>query len=341
MLSTTPTYRWAIRRDANCVDDGDVSSQLDRGGRAAEWWMAMDDGCRAAGYREAYRSMTCFETRAFDNCSRRPISATTFNRAFSLNTTIIESAKVTVTEAGMAIAMARTGPRRDSSEFRCRWQAAQVAQVRSTNRNGGQSPDHRTQAIAVGRAGADKDQGFSGITVVNGRQAKACRADGRHPHQPRRAVSPPIRRQKISELMTHESLVDVREGVRPGRSEADAAQARIEKRWVDDQYRLRRVDHVKEWNKAVAHPLAWQDAQGRSVAAAIRRRGWSRAYERLMTPASTDRGRYPHGHSSRRAGAKLQPHQADSNAVAGHRRQQLATKEGHRRLIDAGRTRSR
>src|SRR5207237_3675874 len=79
-------------------------------------------------------------------------------------------------------------------------------------------------------------------------------------------------RQKISELMTHENLVTVREGVGQDEAKKILHKHRIEKLLVvDDQYRCVGLITVKDMEKAVAHPLACKDSQGRlRVAAATR-----------------------------------------------------------------------
>ncbi len=64
--------------------------------------------------------------------------------------------------------------------------------------------------------------------------------------------------------MTHENLVTVREGVSQDEAKRMLHKHRIEKLLVvDDQYRCVGLITVKDMEKAVAHPLACKDAQGR------------------------------------------------------------------------------
>src|SRR6266852_2811509 len=69
--------------------------------------------------------------------------------------------------------------------------------------------------------------------------------------------------------MTHEDLVTVREGVSQDEAKRMLHQHRIEKLLVvDEQYRCVGLITVKDMEKAVAHPLASKDAQGRLRVAA-------------------------------------------------------------------------
>ena len=80
--------------------------------------------------------------------------------------------------------------------------------------------------------------------------------------------------QRVSELMTQERLVTVREGVREPEAKRLLHQHRIEKLLVvDGEYRCVGLITVKDIEKAVANPNA---VQGRAGAAACRRcvDGW-------------------------------------------------------------------
>ena len=75
--------------------------------------------------------------------------------------------------------------------------------------------------------------------------------------------------QKVSELMTKENLVTVREGVSQSEAKRLLHQHRLEKLLVvDDQYRCVGLVTVKDIEKAVAYPNASKDEQGRLRVAA-------------------------------------------------------------------------
>lgn len=75
--------------------------------------------------------------------------------------------------------------------------------------------------------------------------------------------------QRVSELMTHERLVTVREGVDQSEAKRLLHQFRIEKLLVvDDAYRCIGLITVKDIEKAQLHPNACKDDQGRLRAAA-------------------------------------------------------------------------
>src|SRR6202008_4850204 len=77
------------------------------------------------------------------------------------------------------------------------------------------------------------------------------------------------KRQKISELMTKDRLVTVREGVSQEEAKRLLHQNRIEKLLVvDEQYRCVGLVTVKDIEKAVANPSACKDEQGRLRVAA-------------------------------------------------------------------------
>ena len=83
------------------------------------------------------------------------------------------------------------------------------------------------------------------------------------------------KRQPVSELMTHENLVTVREGVEADEAKRLLHQRRIEKLLVvDDRYRCIGLITVKDMEKAQAYPDASKDAKGRLRVAAATRFSW-------------------------------------------------------------------
>ena len=101
-----------------------------------------------------------------------------------------------------------------------------------------------------------KDHGFSGIPeVTGGGHGIPGKLIGILTNRDVRFATDP--RQKISELMTHENLVTVREGVSQDEAKRMLHKHRIEKLLVvDEQYRCVGQITVKDKEKAVAHPLA-------------------------------------------------------------------------------------
>src|SRR4029077_8867902 len=92
-------------------------------------------------------------------------------------------------------------------------------------------------------------------------------------------------RQKVSELMTREDLVTVREGVGQDEAKRLLHQNRIEKLLVVDAgYRCVGLITVKDIEKAVTNPHACKDEQGRlrvAAATTVGEAGFTRT-ERLI-----------------------------------------------------------
>ena len=241
-----------------------------RGGRAAERSWRWRRGLQAI--REAY---------TFDDVLLKPGLSDILpseadirshvTRAIPLNIPIIASAMDTVTEARMAIAMAQAGGVGViHRNFDPEGQAAQVRQVKKFE-----------SGMVVNPLTIGPDAMLSDALALmkrsrhfrhsGGRPAAARASPGKlvgilTNRDVRFATDP---RQKVSELMTHENLVTVREGVSQDEAKRMLHQHRIEKLLVvDDQYRCVGLITVKDMEKAVAHPLACKDAQGRLRVAA-------------------------------------------------------------------------
>jgi IMP dehydrogenase len=260
-------------------------------------------------------------------------------RVIPLNIPIIASAMDTVTEANMAIAMAQAGGLGViHRNFDPEGQAAQVRQVKKYESGMVVNPltigpDAKlSEALAL-----MNEHGFSGIPVVTGASPNVPgKLVGILTNRDVRFATNPD--QKISELMTHENLVTVRQGVSQDEAKRMLHKHRIEKLLVvDDQYRCVGLITVKDMDKAVAHPLASKDAQGRLRVAAATTVG-DGGYER--TERLIDAGvdivvvDTAHGHSTRVLEA-VNRIKRISNAVqviAGN----VATTEATQALIDAG-----
>src|SRR5580658_1905311 len=191
-----------------------------------------------------------------------------------LNIPLVASAMDTVTEVSMAIAMAQAGGigvihrNLDPEE-----QANQVRQVKKFESGMVVNPvTIHPEATLADALALMTEYGISGIPVVE-RSAKSesTSAPGKlvgilTNRDVRFATDP---RQQVAELMTKEKLVTVREGVGQEEAKRLLHHFRIEKLLVvDAQYRCVGLITVKDMEKAVAHPLACKDAQGRLRVAA-------------------------------------------------------------------------
>jgi IMP dehydrogenase len=261
-------------------------------------------------------------------------------RDISLNIPIVASAMDTVTEARMAIAMAQAGGigvihrNLDPDE-----QAAQVRQVKKFESGMVVNP----LTIAPDATLADafalmKENGISGIPVVEGggRNGKAGKLVGILTNRDVRFATDPS--QKVSELMTRERLITVRENVGQDEAKRLLHQHRIEKLLVvDTDYRCVGLITVKDIEKAVANPNACKDEQGRlrvAAATTVGDKGFDRT-ERLMA-AGVDLVVVDtaHGHSRHvlEAVNRIKRQSNKVQVVAGN----VATSDGAKALIDAG-----
>lgn len=265
--------------------------------------------------------------------------ATRLTRTVSLNIPIISSAMDTVTGSNMAIAMAQLGgigvihrnydPEEQANEVRRvkKYESGMVVDPVTIH------PDE-TLADAFELM---KRHGISGIPVVE-------RAPG---GQKGRLVGILTNRdvrfatntaQPVSELMTKERLITVREGVDQAEAKRLLHQFRIEKLLVvDDAYRCIGLITVKDMEKQVAYPQAVKDARGRlRVAAATTtgEQGFLRA--EMLIDAGVDLlvVDTAHGHSSGvlESVSRIKKASNGVQVIAGN----VATAGGCQALIDAG-----
>jgi IMP dehydrogenase len=260
-------------------------------------------------------------------------------KAISVNIPIIASAMDTVTEAQMAIAMAQAGGigvihrNMDPSE-----QAGQVRQVKKFESGMVVNPVTIEPSATLADALAlMKDNRISGIPVVeraaNGGPGKLV---GILTNRDVRFATDP--RQKVSELMTKDRLVTVRESVGQDEAKRLLHTHRIEKLLVvDAQYRCVGLVTVKDMEKAVANPNACKDDQGRlrvAAATTVGDRGFERTEALIAAGVDLIVVDTAHGHS-RHVLAAVNRIKKLSNAVqviAGN----IATADGAKALIDAG-----
>jgi IMP dehydrogenase len=264
---------------------------------------------------------------------------TQITKDISLNIPIVASAMDTVTEAAMAIAMAQFGGlgvihRNLEPEA----QAAQVRQVKKFESGMVVNPltIHPTaklfEALELMRANH-----ISGIPVVEGGgPTTPGKLVGILTNRDVRFATDP--EQRISELMTKDGLVTVREGVSQAEAKRLLHQHRIEKLLVvDNQYRCVGLITVKDIEKAVANPNACKDDQGRlrvAAATTVGDKGFARSEMLIDAGADLIVVDTAHGHSKHvlTAVSRIKRLSNSVQVVAGN----IATAEGAQALIDAG-----
>src|SRR5580700_5035870 len=258
-------------------------------------------------------------------------------RDIALNIPIIASAMDTVTEAAMAIAMAQAGGigviHRNMEPDQ---QAVLVRQVKKFESGMVVNPlTIHPEATLADALALMQENRISGVPVVAGDRAPS-RLVGILTNRDVRFATDP--RQKVAELMTKDRLVTVREGVGQEEAKRLLHQHRIEKLLVvDDQYRCVGLITVKDIEKAVAHPHACKDEQGRlrvAAATTVGDNGFERTERLIEAGVDLVIVDTAHGHSSRVLDAVRRIKRL-SNAVqvvAGN----VATADGAKALINAG-----
>jgi IMP dehydrogenase len=260
-------------------------------------------------------------------------------RGIALNIPIVASAMDTVTEAHMAIAMAQAGGigvihRNLDPEV----QAGQVRQVKKFESGMVVNPVtiHPDATLADALA-LMQEHHISGIPVVEGGgNGHAGKLVGILTNRDVRFATD--KRQTVSELMTRDTLVTVRESVGQDEAKRLLHQHRIEKLLVvDGDYRCVGLITVKDIEKAVANPNACKDEQGRlrvAAATSVGESGYMRSEALIDAGVDLVVVDTAHGHSQRVLDTVTRIKRM-SNAVqvaAGN----IATAEGAKALIDAG-----
>ncbi|HKD28409.1 MAG TPA: IMP dehydrogenase [Xanthobacteraceae bacterium] len=258
-------------------------------------------------------------------------------RDIALNIPIVASAMDTVTEAAMAIAMAQAGGigvihRNMEPEA----QAGLVRQVKKFESGMVVNPltIHPEATLSEALALMQENR-ISGVPVVTGDRAPG-RLVGILTNRDVRFATDP--RQKVADLMTKDRLVTVREGVSQDEAKRLLHQHRIEKLLVvDDHYRCVGLITVKDIEKAVAHPNASKDEQGRLLVAAattVGDQGFERTEQLIEAGVDLVIVDTAHGHSRRvlEAVGRIKRLSNAAQVVAGN----VATHEGAKALIHAG-----
>lgn len=273
-----------------------------------------------------------------------PAQADTRTRLTStieLGIPLLSSAMDTVTESGMAIAMAQAGGMgviHKNLDI-----AAQADEVRAVKKfESGMVINPVTIAPAATLAdalGLMASYRISGIPVVeggNGDTRKPGKLVGIITNRDVRFATDA--RQPVSELMTRENLVTVREGVDMEEAKRLLHQHRIEKLIVvDANYRCIGLITVKDIEKAQLHPRASKDEKGRlrvAAATGVGDAGLARAEALLDAEVDVVVVDTAHGHSEGVLGAvnRIKRLSNKAQVVAGN----IATGDAARALIDAG-----
>jgi IMP dehydrogenase len=260
-------------------------------------------------------------------------------RSINVNLPIIASAMDTVTESQMAIAMAQAGGigvlHRNLEPEQ---QAAQVRQVKKFESGMVVNPlTIHPEATLADALEMMANNHISGIPVVEGGgNGHAGKLVGILTNRDVRFANNPF--QPVSELMTKERLITVREGVSQDEAKRLLHQHRIEKLLVvDDRYRCVGLITVKDIEKAVANPNACKDEQGRlrvAAATTVGDKGFARTEALIDAGVDLVVVDTAHGHSKMvlAAVSRIKKKSNKVQVVAGN----VATREGARALIDSG-----
>jgi IMP dehydrogenase len=260
---------------------------------------------------------------------------TRLTREITLNIPLISSAMDTVTESAMAIAMAQAGGLGIiHKNLDIETQASEVLQVKKFESGMVVNPITLPPTAALAEALALMARHkISGIPVVKGEEKTLVGILTNRDVRFASDTSLPV-----SELMTSQNLVTVREDVGSNEARALLHRHRIEKLLVvDDAGHLVGLMTVKDIEKADTNPHAAKDDQGRLRAGAAVGTG-DEAMERAaaLIEAGVDVivVDTAHGHSVGvlKAVERLRRQSNEVQLIAGN----IATKEGAKALIDAG-----
>lgn len=260
---------------------------------------------------------------------------TRLTRSIELGIPLLSSAMDTVTESRLAIVMAQAGGMGViHKNLEIAEQADEVRKVKKFESGMVVNPVtiHPEQPLADALALMEYHK-ISGIPVVEKGSGKLVgiltNRDVRFAEN---------RQQPISELMTKENLVTVKDGADHDTARRLLHQFRIEKLLVvDDDYRCVGLITVKDMEKAIAYPNACKDEQGRlrvAAATGVGDDGLARAEALMEAGADVIVVDTAHGHSrgvmNAVGGVKRLSNAAQ--VIAGN----VATADAARALVDAG-----
>jgi IMP dehydrogenase len=271
--------------------------------------------------------------RRSDVHPREVSTRTRFSRRIGLNIPIVSAAMDTVTEAGLAIALAREGGlgvihKNLSIEEQC----AQVDRVKRSESGMIVDPVTLGPTATVSEAHAIMARfHISGVPITEGDRLVGIltNRDLRFEDDPRR---------RVSEVMTRERLVTAPVGTTLEQARAILARHRIEKLpVVDAEGRLKGLITVKDIEKRIKHPDACKDELGRlRVAAAVGAAGdvFERAQELARAGVDALVVDSAHAHSSGvlAAAERLRAAFPDTDLVVGN----VGTAEGAKAVAALG-----
>ena len=266
-------------------------------------------------------------------------TATQISRNISINIPLVSSAMDTVTEARMAIAMARQGGlgilhRNLSIES----QASQVDLVKRSEAGMVSHPVTTTPYATIQEV--DDLCGkyrVSGLPVVDEEDKLVgivTNRDMRFVLEVQRTTT------LVKDVMTPMPLIVGKVGINPDEAMALLAQHRIEKLpLVDNDNRLKGLITVKDFDKSEKYPNASKDGAGRllvGAAVGVGPDSWERAMALVEAGADMLVVDTAHGHNSAVlemiAKLKGEPFARNTDIVGGN----IATAEGAQAIIDAG-----
>lgn len=262
---------------------------------------------------------------------------TNLTRSISLNIPILSAAMDTVTEAPMAIAMAKAGGigvlhRNLTIEE----QAEQVRQVKRYESGMVVNPLTLTPDATLGEARAImEERKISGFPVVENRdEAGLGKLVGVLTNRDVRFAKDPA--QKVADLMTAEDLATVRAGADPEAIKDLIHERRIERIIVvDDAYRCVGLITVKDMENAERHPNAVKDGEGSlrvAAASTIGDKGYERAAAVIDAGVDVLVIDTAHGHSASVAEqvTRIKREWPNAQVIAGN----VATYDATRALIE-------
>jgi IMP dehydrogenase len=261
-------------------------------------------------------------------------TSTRFSRKIRLNIPLCSSAMDTVTEAGLAIALAQQGGIGViHKNFSIKEQAEEVDKVKRSESGMIVDPvTIRDNALVSEALKMMERFRISGVPVVDGGGLLVGIITNRDLRFETRFEIP------VSDVMTKQPLVTVPIGTTLDEAKVKLQKHRIEKLLVvDDQGLLKGLITVKDIQKAIRYPNAAKDELGRlRVAAAIGATGdfLERAEVLINSRADAIIVDTAHGHSSRviEAVKQIKRQFADTEIIAGN----VATADATQALIDAG-----
>ena len=262
-------------------------------------------------------------------------TATRLTKSITLNIPLISAAMDTVTESGLAIAMAQCGGIGVlHKNFSIEQQAQEVRRVKKFESGMVVNPvtifPDQTLADALRLRDQHKISGFPVVARQTGKLV------GILTNRDMRFATNP--NQPVSELMTKDKIITVPENVERDQAVKLLHQYRIEKLLVvDKDYRCVGLVTVKDIEKARTHPMASKDEQGRlrvAAATGVGDDGYARAQALLDAGVDVLVVDTAHGHSAGVIDAvgRIKRISNYTQVIAGN----IATPEAAKALIDAG-----